>query len=158
MTQSAAPMSLAIKIVTGFVLAATIACIVGSLHTPALAVGATILMLVSVICYLTAPTGYELTDGRLRVFTHIGSRVFGPVTGCSRVQASLLWGLRLFGNGGLFAGTGFYWSPRLGVYRAYVTSARRPDMLLIQTPSRNVLITPEDPEAFLASCANANAR
>jgi hypothetical protein len=115
-------------------------------------------MLISTLCYLSAPIGYELEGGRLTVFTHLGRTQYGPIVGCSRVPRNIFWGLRLFGNGGVFAGTGFYWSPSIGVYRAYVTSARRADMLMIETPDRNVLISPEDPESFIASCARAGVR
>jgi hypothetical protein len=153
MTQGTARMSRAVKVTTVAVLVGTAICAVAALYIPPLAYAATVLMLVSVFCYLTAPVGYELEGGRLTVFTHIGRTVFAPVVGCSRVDRTIYWGVRLFGNGGLFGGTGFFWNPRFGVFRAYVTSARSSDMLMVDTPGRKVLITPEDPETFIASCA-----
>jgi len=153
MTQRTAQMSLAVKITTAAFLVGTAGLMIGALYVPALAYAATVLLLVSAFCYMTAPVAYELEGGRLTVFTHMGSTVFGPVVGCARVERSIYLGVRVFGNGGLFAGTGFFWNPRFGLFRAYVTSARRADMLMIQTPQRNVLITPEDPESFLARCS-----
>jgi hypothetical protein len=148
-------MSPAVKITTAVVLVGTAVCMVAALYVKPLSYAAAILMLVSAFCYLTAPVGYELEGGRLTVFTHLGRSQFGPIVGCARVDRSIWWGVRLFGNGGLFGGTGFFWNPRFGVVRAYVTSARRADMLMVKTPGRNVLISPEDPESFIADCARS---
>jgi len=108
-------------------------------------------------CYATAPVAYHLSGDRLTVFTHVGRREFGPVVKVQRVGRNIWWGIRLFGNGGLFAGTGFFWSRGYGLFRAYVTSARRTDMLMVETPGRKVLITPQDPDAFLATATPAPA-
>jgi hypothetical protein len=91
------------------------------------------------------------------VFTRIGRGEYGPIVACNRVGRNIYWGVRVFGNGGVFAGTGFFWNRQFGLFRAYVTSARRADMLMVQTPARNVLITPEDPEAFIANFARTGA-
>jgi hypothetical protein len=58
-------------------------------------------------------------------------------------------GLRLWGNGGLFAATGIFWNRAYGVYRAYVTSARYQDFVLVETRTQRILISPADPEAFV---------
>jgi hypothetical protein len=55
--------------------------------------------------------------------------------------------IRTCGNGGLFSFTGWYWSPRLGHYRAYVTDGRRP--VVLRLPKRTVMISPERPEEFV---------
>ena len=60
-------------------------------------------------------------------------------------------GLRLWGNGGLFAATGIFWNQAYGVYRAYVTSARYQDYVLVETRTRKVLISPENPAEFVAA-------
>ena len=41
-------------------------------------------------------------------------------------ERAMCGSIRTFGNGGLFSFTGWYWSKRLGAYRAYVTDLRRP--------------------------------
>lgn len=157
MTQRTANTSLAVKLVTATILLATVGCLIASFHTRSMTFVAAALMLISLVCYLTAPVAYELSDDHLTVLTHVGSTTFGPITTCSRVERRIGWGLRLFGNGGLFAGTGFFWTPSLGIFRAYVTSARKADMLMVQTPQRKVLITPEDPDAFLAGCTRRSS-
>jgi hypothetical protein len=64
----------------------------------------------------------------------------------------LLIGLRLFGNGGVFAGAGWFWNRTLRVFRAYVTSARRDDLVLVETPARKIIISPVDARRFIQSC------
>jgi hypothetical protein len=155
MIQPAARMSWGIAIVTSFVIGLTVACAVSAFSEPGMGFAALGLMLVLVFCYLTTPVGYELDGNRLTVFTHLGSRTFEPVVGCAPAELGALSGVRLFGNGGVFAGTGFYWNRRYGVFRGYVTSSRRQDMLMVQTPTQRVVITPADPLAFLGACACA---
>jgi hypothetical protein len=130
----------------------TVGFLAGSLYSPRL-----LLALISFVCYLTAPVSYELTDNRLTVFTHLGSRDFGPVLRCAPVEGSIWWGVRVFGNGGMFAGTGYYWTPRYGFFQAYVTTARRSEMVMVDTPTRRVLISPENADEFIASCAAASS-
>ena len=64
-------------------------------------------------------------------------------------------GVRLWGNGGLFAATGIFWNPAYGVYRAYVTSARYQDYVLAETRTQKVLISPENPEDFVKAWASS---
>jgi hypothetical protein len=56
--------------------------------------------------------------------------------------------LRACGNGGGFSFTGWYWNSQLGLYRAFVTDLNRTVVLRFRL--RSVVISPEDPEAFLA--------
>ena len=155
MIQPAARMSWGIAIVTSFVIGLTAACAVGAFSSPGMGFAAAGLVLILAFCYLSRPLSYELDGDRLTVVTHLGSRTFEPVVDCAPAELSALRGIRLFGNGGVFAGTGFYWTRRYGVFRGYVTSSRRQDMLMVQTPTQRVLITPEDPPAFLDACASA---
>jgi hypothetical protein len=36
-----------------------------------------------------------------------------------------------------------------GLFRAYVTSIRASDLVLVETTNRKILISPRDPEAFV---------
>ena len=56
--------------------------------------------------------------------------------------------LRVFGNGGLFSFTGLYRTGELGVFRAFVTDSKR--AVVLRFASRVVVISPADPEAFVA--------
>ena len=55
--------------------------------------------------------------------------------------------IRVFGNGGLFSFTGWFYSKRLGRYRLFATNFSHPVVLVL--PSRVVVITPAEPEAFI---------
>lgn len=60
-----------------------------------------------------------------------------------QVQGSL----RLFGNGGLFSITGWFWNRRLGRYRAFATDPDRAVML--EFGRHKVLVAPHDPQAVI---------
>ena len=149
MTQRTAPMSSAIKMVTGAVLILLAVILAASFKTWPLIVGAALLATVVLGCYLRAPVAYDLSGDQLTVRFRLGEKVFAPVTQCSLLSARIPWGLRLWGNGGLFAATGIFWNKAYGVYRAYVTSARYVDCVLIETPTQKVLISPENPGEFI---------
>lgn len=56
--------------------------------------------------------------------------------------------VRVFGNGGFFSFTGWYWSPALRTYRAFVTDPAR--AVILRFPTRTIVLSPEDPDAFVA--------
>jgi hypothetical protein len=55
--------------------------------------------------------------------------------------------LRIFGNGGLFAFNGLFWSKQLGRYRAYVTDLKSSVVLTLK--DRIVVVSPDTPERFV---------
>jgi len=57
------------------------------------------------------------------------------------------WGVRLCGNGGLFSFTGWFWSKKLGRYRAYVTDLTR--TVVLRYEKRTVVVSPGDPGEFV---------
>ena len=153
MKQVAADRSLSIRIITSFVLLLVGGLAITSIYQPILWFGAGFLILVCLGCYLLAPVGYALSDGRLTVYSRVHRKQFDQVIRCARIEQPNPWkmwvGIRLFGNGGLFAGQGFFWNRMFGVFRAYVTSARPADMVLVETAKRKILISPRDPQAFV---------
>ena len=120
-----------------------------SLKASPMFVGVALLAAVVLGCYLRAPVAYDLTGDQLTVRFRLGEKVFAPVIRCSLLSSRPPWGLRLWGNGGLFAATGIFWNKAYGVYRAYVTSARYEDYVLVETPGQKVLISPENPGEFV---------
>ena len=56
--------------------------------------------------------------------------------------------IRLFGNGGLFSITGWFRNSTLGRYRAFITDPAK--AVVLRSPTRVVVLSPADPEAFLA--------
>jgi hypothetical protein len=153
MTQAAAPMSTAIKVITGLVLAMAAAMLLAGAKVWGLLLGGAILAAVALFCYLWAPVAYELMGDELTVRFRLGQKVFPAVTGCSTLSARPPMGVRLWGNGGLFAATGIFWNKEYGVFRAYVTSARYQDYVLVATRTRKILISPENPAEFVRAWA-----
>lgn len=65
------------------------------------------------------------------------------------VPGAMRGSIRTCGNGGGFSITGWYWSKRLGSYRAFVTDLNRTVVLVFA--KRKIVISPEDPEEFVAA-------
>ncbi len=151
MNYRTAKMSLSIKILTAIILAMVVGFIIGGLHDRNLMVGGVILGIIALVCYLLAPASYEVSNGCLTVVRHAGRSTFGQIVRCVRITERLPFTVRLFGNSGIFAGTGIFWNKRDGIFHVHATSARRQDAVLVQTEKYKVLLTPEDPQAFLES-------
>ena len=82
MTQASAPMSPAIKVVTGLVLAMIAALFLAAGKICGMLLGSALLSIVALFCYLYAPVAYELTGDQLTVRFRLGQKVFQGVTGC----------------------------------------------------------------------------
>jgi hypothetical protein len=65
------------------------------------------------------------------------------------VPGAMRGSIRTCGNGGGFSITGWYWSRRIGAYRAYVTDLNCTVVLVFS--KRKVVISPEDPGDFVAA-------
>lgn len=156
MRQNVAPTSLSVKIVTSLILFLTGGLFIGAFFIHKLLWPGTILAVVDLFCYLSAPIAYELNGNQLTIISRSGKKVFGPILKCSLIgEEKPVFSLRLWGNGGLFAGTGIFWNKKYGVFRAYVSTGERSTLTLIETPESKVIITPESPKEFLAY-ANAS--
>ena len=151
MNYRTAKMSLSIKILTAIILAMVVGFVMGGLHDRNLMVGGVILGIIALVCYLLAPASYDVSNGCLTVVLHAGRSSFGQIVRCVRITERLPFTIRLFGNGGLFASTGIFWNKRDGIFHVYATSARRQDAVLVQTDKYRVILTPEDPQAFMES-------
>jgi hypothetical protein len=150
MRQKVAPTCLSIKIVTSIVLLLTAAMFVGALFDIALLWAGIFLTVIVLLCYQSAPIAYELNSDQLTVIFRMGKKVFGPVLKCSIVgEDKPPFSVRLWGNGGLFAGTGIFWNKKYGVFRAYVSTGDKLNLVLVETPETKVIISPERPGEFL---------
>jgi Bacterial PH domain len=92
---------------------------------------------------------YELDQRQLRVKRLLWwTRV--DLTGLTRVfrePAGFKGSLRVMGNGGMFSFTGIFWSRALGRYRLFATDPAR--FVVLVTPGRTIVVSPEEPEAFI---------
>ena len=106
-------------------------------------------LLILLACALFSIRGYSLTASTLRVhrpfwttqvsLANLSSARFEP--------SAMRWSLRLWGNGGLFSITGFFFNRPLGRYRAWVTDPHR--TVVLRFPTRTLLISPSEPEEFI---------
>jgi len=94
--------------------------------------------------------GYVLTEDAIEV-RRLGWSTVLPLDGLVAVTGEpegLRGAVRTFGNGGLFGISGWFWSRRLGAFRAYATDPARV-VLLRYRNGRKVVVTPGDVQHFV---------
>ncbi len=94
--------------------------------------------------YRLSPTGVLTVRRRL-----FGGRMFRVESAQATSALFGLGGLRLTGSGGVFGWYGLFWRKGTGRYRAYVTD--RSKLVACEGPDGLVVVSPEDPRAFLAA-------
>jgi hypothetical protein len=97
----------------------------------------------------TSPTAYRVEAGRIVVERPFGEIAY-PLPGLVDVKPFDRAGfaIRVFGNGGLFGVTGWFWSRKLGWFRAHGRKAR--GAVSLHWPDRTVVLMPEERERFIA--------
>jgi hypothetical protein len=151
MKQKAAKRDLSIKIVTSIVFIMMVGFFIASIYINVLIIAALITLIILIFCYLYAPTAYEISNNRLIVYRNYGKREFTNVTGCRYIEDKVPFTIRLWGNGGVFAGTGIFWNRLYGVFRMYITHARQSEFVVVQTDRQIIVISPENPRVFRES-------
>lgn len=100
--------------------------------------------------------GYSVEDGVLIIRTPFGN-VRVPLDAAFSVRLAsdddLRGSLRLFGSGGFFGYYGLYRTTSLGRCNWYVTDRSR--MVVLKTAGRTLVLSPADPEAFIAAVSSA---
>lgn len=94
--------------------------------------------------------GYVLTETHIEV-RRLGWSTVLPLAGLIAVTGEpegLHGSLRLFGNGGLFGFSGWFWNRRIGRFRAYATDPGRV-VLLRYRDGKKVVVTPHDVQHFI---------
>jgi hypothetical protein len=113
-----------------------------------LMVGLPLFILISSLPFMVR--GYVLTEVAIRVRRLLWSDLL-PLEGLVAVTGEpegLRGAVRVFGNGGLFGISGWFWSRRLGRFRAYATDPGRV-VLLRYRDGRKVVVTPGDVQHFV---------
>ena len=152
MRHETAPMSLVIKVISSLMVSLTAGLFAASFFLRAeFLIPAVLLGVITLGCYLRAPVAYYTSRTGLTVRFRLGRKSFGRIVKASPVQRRVGVTLRLWGNGGLFAGTGIFWNRQWGVFRAYVTTSQLPHLVLVETDTSKVLISPAHAEELLAS-------
>ena len=105
-------------------------------------------VLVVVISALFTIRGYTITADEILVQRLLWSTRFerARLQSASVDPEALRGSIRLFGNGGLFSFSGWFRSPKLGRYRAFVTDPAR--TVILRFADRVVVMSPSDPDAF----------
>jgi|SRR5215472_12789545 len=107
-------------------------------------------LLVLALALLFMVRGYVVTESQIEV-QRLGWTTTLPLAGLAAVTGEpngMRGSLRLFGNGGLFAISGWFWNRRLGRYRAYATDPERA-VLLRYRDGTKVVLTPHDVQHFI---------
>jgi hypothetical protein len=114
-----------------------------------LAIGVPLILLLGALPFMVR--GYVLTESSIEV-RRLGWSTFLPLAGLQAVTGEpegLRGSVRLFGNGGLFGISGWFWNRRIGRFRAYATDPERV-VLLRYRDGKKVLVTPHDVQHFIA--------
>jgi hypothetical protein len=108
------------------------------------------------ITWLFRVQGYAVSPGLLEI-RRSGWTTRVPLGGLRSVgdATDLIRGsIRVAGNGGLYAFTGWYWNRSLGRYRVWLNDARR--AVLLDLGHRRVVVAPQDPAAFMEAIREAS--
>jgi len=153
MKQNAAKRDLSIKIVTSIVFIMMLGFFVASIYIDGLfmAIAALLMLIILIFCYLYAPTSFEISDSRLIVYRNYGKIEFNHITGCRAIEKKVPFTIRLWGNGGVYAGTGIFWNKLYGVFRMYITHAKQSEFVVVETERQIIIISPENPKMFIES-------
>jgi Bacterial PH domain len=107
-------------------------------------------LLVLLVALLFMVRGYVVTESQIEV-RRLGWSTVLPLAGLTAVTGEpdgMRGSLRLFGNGGLFAISGWFWKRGIGRYRAYATDPERA-VLLRYRDGTKVVLTPHDVQHFI---------
>jgi len=95
--------------------------------------------------------GYIITDDAILIRRLFWStryeRVF--LKSAEVLPNAMKGSIRTCGNGGAYSFTGWYWSRRLGAYRAFVNDLNR--TVVLRFSMRTIVISPDDPQDFVAA-------
>jgi hypothetical protein len=103
------------------------------------------------MCALFTVRGYELSAGCLLIRRLLWSTRLSleGLKDAYADQEAMCRSIRLFGNGGLFSFTGWFWNKRLGSYRAMATDPARAVVLVF--PGKTIVVTPDRPAALVGA-------
>lgn len=110
--------------------------------------------LILIIGAAFAPRQYQITADSILVSRLFAKDVKIPLSGVYSIEpASYKYvfkkSVRIMGSGGGFGIYGTFTSPSLNYFKAYMT--RRDKLVLIRTLDKPFVLTPDDPEGFIAA-------
>lgn len=141
--------SLSIKVITSIVVLTCISLFVFSNQHTFILIIALLFALLIAGAYLLAPASYQIINNNLVVWKNFGRKDFPNITECKTIKEKVGFTVRVFGNGGVFAGTGIFWNNKYGIFRAYVTTGKLENMVYLNTDKGKVIISPINSKAFV---------
>lgn len=156
LAEFSAPWSRSVRVVTGASLAVlSLVLLAGLIPGPrelplwrVAMVGVPLAVLLGALPFMVR--GYVLTESHIEV-RRLGWSSVLPLAGLVAVTGEpegLSGSVRLFGNGGLFGISGWFWNRRIGRFRAYATDPGRVVLLRYRDGSK-VVVTPHDVQHFI---------
>jgi hypothetical protein len=115
-------------------------------------IGGVAMFLFPLILILALPfmvRGYIVSEDEL-VIKRLGWKTTFPVDDLQSVEVdphAMRGSIRLCGNGGLFSFTGLYRTRQLGKFRCFVNDLNK--TVVLRFAKRTVVVSPDDPEAFV---------
>lgn len=105
--------------------------------------------------YLYSPKAYSINDEHIIIHRiagpfYIPRKEIQEIQSITKSELGVVW--RTFGNGGMFGYTGYFSSRTIGSMRWFVTQ-RKNYVLITLIKGKKYLLSPDDPEAFLAALA-----
>lgn len=116
-----------------------------------------LLLIIFLSSYLFRPQGYFITDNALIIKRSVSPVTIDRASILSAKQLndnSLSGSIRLFGVGGLFGYFGKFSNRKLGKMTWYATHRNRNIVLVITTDQKKIIVTPDEPAAFLQVLQN----
>ncbi|MBI2219044.1 MAG: hypothetical protein HYU51_17295 [Candidatus Rokubacteria bacterium] len=95
-----------------------------------------------------APTGYRLAPDGIHVERRAGDKVipYRAIRSVDRAPRPV-GGISAFGSQGVFGRFGWFWGPRLGLYRLYLTNTD--GVVWLATENGWVALSPDRPDEFV---------
>ncbi len=149
MKQQTAATATSIQVITTLYLGGTLCLIVGTFFKNILLLPSLIMGMIAVLCFVYTPRYFEISGNRLIIIYRFGQKEFRPVRGCRVITEERQFGIRLWGNGGLFSATGIFWNRPNGIFYAYVTASKPEGLVMVETPEKKIVISPENPQQFV---------
>lgn len=102
--------------------------------------------------------GYHIKDGRLKILRPGWSKDIdlSDIKSVEFIPHAMTGSVRTWGIGGMFGYVGYFRNSTLKSYKAYVTHRRK--TVGLTTEEGEIVVSPDDPEAFVESLKSVSGR
>ena len=123
--------------------------VLANIPQPALAAVQWLPMALLTFCLPFVVRSYTITDEAILIRRLLWTTRLdrAGLTSAKVLPDAMRGSIRTCGNGGGFSITGWYWSKRLGFYRAFVTDLKR--TVVLRFADKTVVLSPDEPADFV---------